>query len=572
MADKRKPIPKSQREILNNQIDPYVNPETGETLDNPNIPSSFNQFTSTNQTGVDFNRSEKLSFKEDTTKPFSVGLLDIDESIIYYIEQVVKPFVIQNGERIPVPLVYGSPERWKSSQKDGYYRDKKGKIMAPLMIFKRSDVEKLRNLTNKLDANNPKLYTSWQKHYSKKNFYSNFNVLTNSIPVKQFHANVVPDYVKIIYNFTIQTYYVSQLNKIIEAFNYASDSYWGNPERFRFKATIDKFNTITELNDNTNRIVKSEFSVTLFGYIVPDVLQKDTEAIKKYNSKAKVTINTETVTSIEDTPQVISTTTSLPCSPVSIFDSSGNLLLQVPSGGSYTISSGSNAIITVNNQAYGSAPSNTTFNVDVEYEDGTDVGTVSSSIVEIPDNRYNSANPYKTGQTTSYASNDDGDLQRGRGTSFTDLGFNNPFGNTNRFTDTTGAQTYANDWVIDWGYADYVGKIVQGYYRIVSIVTNTWTGAMASQPATIGSYSDCYIINTMMAISLSNYGAVDNCLNYVPFNTIGATTLWLSTTYPANTANGMNFITGQYRINNAPKTNGARVMYFREFTFTELGL
>ena len=31
---------------------------------------------------------------------------------------------------------------------------------------------------------------------------------------------------------------MEQLNKIIEACEYASDAYWGNPERFQFRAFI----------------------------------------------------------------------------------------------------------------------------------------------------------------------------------------------------------------------------------------------------------------------------------------------------------------------------------------------
>ena len=38
MPDYRKPIPKSQKEISNNQVESYVNPETGETRGNPNLP------------------------------------------------------------------------------------------------------------------------------------------------------------------------------------------------------------------------------------------------------------------------------------------------------------------------------------------------------------------------------------------------------------------------------------------------------------------------------------------------------------------------------------------------------
>ena len=87
----------------------------------------------------------------------------------------------------------------------------------------------------------PNLYTSWQKSYNVKNMYSNFNILNNRVPTKQYIANVVPDYVTLTYSCIIQTYYVEQLNKIIEAINYASDSYWGNPERFKFKALIDSF-------------------------------------------------------------------------------------------------------------------------------------------------------------------------------------------------------------------------------------------------------------------------------------------------------------------------------------------
>ena len=299
MPNNRKPIPKSQKELSNNQVNPYVNPETGETRGNPNETQDFRQFTPNTQRGVDFNRSEKMSFKGDKVKPFTVSIQDVDEAILYYFENVIKPSVIQNGERIAVPLVYGSPERFKTIQKDGFYRDKKGKVMSPIIMFKRDSLDKNRSIANKLDANSPNLYTSWQKSYNSKNFYSNFDLLNNRIPTKQFIANVVPDYVTLTYSFIVQTYYVEQLNKIIEAINYASDSYWGDPERFQFKAMIDTFNTITELNQGQNRVVRSNFSLKVHGYIIPDVIQKDLTAVKKYNTKSKVTFGIETTSGLE---------------------------------------------------------------------------------------------------------------------------------------------------------------------------------------------------------------------------------------------------------------------------------
>jgi hypothetical protein len=300
MPAARKPNPKSQKQISNDQVDPFVSPETNESYGDPNIPSNFDQFTANKQSGVSFNRSEQMSFKGDTSKPFTVGLQDIDESIMFYFQNVIRPFVYQNGTRIEVPIIYGSPEKWKSVQKDGYYKDKNGAIMAPLIMFRRDTIDKNRSLTNKLDSNSPNLYTSWKKSYNGKNSYSNFNVLTNRVPVDQFLVNVVPDYVTLTYSCTIQTYYMDQLNKIIEAINYASDSYWGDPERFKFKASIDSYSTAVEISDNSNRMVKGTFTIKLFGYVIPDTIQKDLTAIKKYNSKSQVIIGLETVNGLTE--------------------------------------------------------------------------------------------------------------------------------------------------------------------------------------------------------------------------------------------------------------------------------
>jgi hypothetical protein len=287
----KKPTPKTQREISISLQDPYVNPETGETRGNPN-PS----------TPTSENRGNHISFKDDTTKPFSLGFKDIDESIFYYMENVIKPRVDQNGVVQKVPVIYGSPERWKQVQKDGYYRDKKGKIMMPLITFKRNNIEKNRTITKKLDANYPNNIQVFTKKYSKKNEYDNFNLLNNRIPKKEYYAVVVPDYVTITYDFIISTYYVEQLNKLIEAMNYASDSYWGNPERFKFRARIDSFATPITLNQGGERVVKSTFSLKLYGYLVPNNLQKQLASIKKYSNKNSLKFTAEIVNSLDDVP------------------------------------------------------------------------------------------------------------------------------------------------------------------------------------------------------------------------------------------------------------------------------
>jgi hypothetical protein len=283
MAKVRKPIPKTQKQVSIEQHTAY-NQQQG----NPNlaVPSSKN-------------RALQQSWREDTTKPLTIGIQDIDEAVFYYLENVIKPTVVHNGQNIPVPVLYGDPEKWKTYQKDGYLRDLKGSLMAPLIIFKRTDIAKNRSITNKLDANDPNNYGVFQKAYDSRNAYDNFSVLNNRKPEKQFYAVVVPDYVTVTYEFIVFTYYVEQQNKIVEAMQYASDAYWGNPERFKFKAMIDSFGFQTELAESGERVVRSTFSLKLNGYIVPDTIQKGTTAIDKFNNKTKTTIFLETTDNIE---------------------------------------------------------------------------------------------------------------------------------------------------------------------------------------------------------------------------------------------------------------------------------
>ena len=279
MAQSRKPVPKTQIE-LSNELNGANSLLGDPNLANPNFNGP--------------NRSLQNSWEDDSVKPFTVSIQDIDEAIMYYFQNVIKPFVMQNGNRIEVPIIYGAPERWNSVQKDGYYKDKNGAIMAPLIMFKRDNIEKNRNIGNKLDANYPNLYGVMKKKYDTKNFYSNFNVLTNRIPEEQFYAVTIPDYLTLTYSCVVYTYYVEQLNKIVEAIEYASDAYWGNPQRYQFKAMIDSFATVTELPEGAERLVRSTFTLKIYGYIIPNTLQNDVNALKKFRNKSKLIFALET--------------------------------------------------------------------------------------------------------------------------------------------------------------------------------------------------------------------------------------------------------------------------------------
>jgi hypothetical protein len=308
MARPRKPIPKTQRQLSLEQQEAFKGIENRGDAGNPNLADgNFN--ANVQSTGIEFNRSQEMSFKDDDTKQYSVGIQDIDEAVFYYFRNVIKPFVMQNGVRREVPVIYGAPERWKSFQRDGYYRDKSNAIMLPIIVIKRDTITKDRSVANKLDANSPNLNGVWQSKFSSKNFYDNFATLNNRKPVKTFYAVAQPDYVTMEYECLIQTYYMSQLNKIIEACEYASDAYWGDPSKFKFRAFIDSFTTATELVQNQDRLVKGTFGIRLRGYIIPNTIQKELKSLKKYNSRSKITITSETVQDMRDTDPLRNPTT-----------------------------------------------------------------------------------------------------------------------------------------------------------------------------------------------------------------------------------------------------------------------
>jgi len=175
----------------------------------------------------------------------------------------------------------------------------------------------------------------------------------------------------------------------------------------------------------------------------------------------------------------------------------------------------------------------------------------------------------KTGQTTSYRTGDDGDLEAGRNFSFTILAENNPFGNTNRFTDELGGSTYTNDIVIDW--STYNGGTVLGWYRVNNGVNITWANAIDGALAvSIGTFTSGWRLPNIQEIfSIITWNATYR-FNYVPFNIDNTFNFWTSTTDPLLTTRAIQITNTNY-INIALKTSVSSARYIPCRTFTVTG-
>jgi hypothetical protein len=280
----RKPIPKNQSEIVQDTINPYLN---------QGKPFSENVFTHRD------NRGNNTSRKNDNVKDFSIGLEDIDYAIKYYFETAVLPTVVQDGNRVAVPIMYGSPERWQSVQANGYYRDTNGKLVVPLIMYKRTNIEKNRNLGNKIDGNLASLFQTFETRYNQKNQYDKFSLLNNRVPSKQYYVSVVPDYVTVTYECVIFTNYVEQNNSIIESIEFAADSYWGDKNRYQFRTMIDSFATTNVINSGEDRVATTNVNLKVNGYLIPNTINQHLSDTNLHYSPAQIVFTLETTDSSE---------------------------------------------------------------------------------------------------------------------------------------------------------------------------------------------------------------------------------------------------------------------------------
>jgi hypothetical protein len=231
-----------------------------------------------------------------------------------------------------------------------------------------------------------------------------------------------------------------------------------------------------------------------------------------------------------------------------------------------------NTTIEVNGTTEGTVVAGATVDIQLSNPSGTVTPTSVTQVgndlqVVLPAPTYASARLLKTGQTTSYRTGDDGDLEAGRNVSFTTLLANNPFGNNNRFTDELGTQTYTKNIVLDWTTFD--GVSVLGYKRTVTTISSGgWNNAIATCAATsIPPYTTGW--------RLANVNEWHNIINrelasplgYAPFTAfVFSSTSHTSTTYkpvPSVYSWGISTVGSTFAKD---KTEGASCLAVRTFT------
>ena len=237
-------------------------------------------------------RNRGLDTKAEELSKISVSLVDIDTAIIKYMDDVIQPFVVQDELKVQVPILYANPERWKNTRKDGVLRDTRGKLQIPLIMIKRDNIRKntLNNPINKY-LERDFYSTSW----NPRNKYDRFAIQNGIKESKKYVAVMYPDFYDVTYSCMIWTEYQQQMNLLVEQISFEVENYWGENNKYKFKTSVEEYTNSVELPQRSDRIVRSEFRMTVKAYLLPEAtIDKygkpiDTNMVRFTNKKLVVT-------------------------------------------------------------------------------------------------------------------------------------------------------------------------------------------------------------------------------------------------------------------------------------------
>jgi hypothetical protein len=217
---------------------------------------------------VKLNKANQIRRDQDDVKNVSVGIYDVDTAFKNFLEVDIKPTVEDDGRFYPVPVMYASPEKWASAQRDGFMKDDNGMLLTPVISFKRNNLSLNTDLAKLKVAQNEDAHQMFERTYTKVNRYDQFSILTGQSPKKEYMSVERPDYVNLEYEVVVWCDYMEQVNKIVEQIIFFQGRSFGDRYKFQIKGESYSFETISEMGQD--RITRANISLTAKAYIVPE--------------------------------------------------------------------------------------------------------------------------------------------------------------------------------------------------------------------------------------------------------------------------------------------------------------
>jgi len=238
------------------------------------------------------NRAHQVRRDDDTIKTPKCTIEDVDWAIMSYVRDIIKPQIIENEQTIDVPIMYANGEKWAQVQKRGYMRDRKGKIMTPIITIRRGSITERDQLKTLGVNDNPSgNVQTLQNRFTKTNRYDRFSILRGVKPVNEYYVTAIPEFVDVSYDLLLWTEYTEQMNSLVEQIMPQNGFAWGTT--FKFPTFINDYTFETTNATGEDRVVRATLPLTSKAtLLMPNELKKST--IEKRFSVKRVSFKSET--------------------------------------------------------------------------------------------------------------------------------------------------------------------------------------------------------------------------------------------------------------------------------------
>ena len=241
-----------------------ANKYRNEDTSKPNII----QTQSSTELDKKLNKAEHIRRDQDNVKNVSIGLYDVDSAFKTFLESDIKPTIESEGRYYPVPVMYASPEKWASAQRDGYMKDDNGMLLTPVISFKRNNLSINTDLAKLKVAQNEDAHQMFERKYTRTNRYDQFSQLTGQVAKTEYMSVARPDYVNLEYEVVVWCDYMEQVNKIVEQIVFFQRQSFGGRYKFVIQGDSYSFETLSEMGQD--RVTKANVNLTVKAYILPE--------------------------------------------------------------------------------------------------------------------------------------------------------------------------------------------------------------------------------------------------------------------------------------------------------------
>ena len=223
-------------------------------------------------------QSREEAFDTEDVPQFSTTIEDMDRAVHYELSEAMNVNVQQGGQRVEVPLIWDTPEKWAWARKQNHLKTVKEKVLLPLMVLERTGYGHRDSMPTKPGDTRftPRgREITVRNRHSPRNRYDRFSAQhPQRAPEKEYLTVSVPRYISVDYELTIYTEYLWQMDRVSDLLLYKKSSHWGTEDRLYY-VTYDQISTDTQSSEEA-RYVEAQLSFSAYGYIVPE-----TEPVEK---------------------------------------------------------------------------------------------------------------------------------------------------------------------------------------------------------------------------------------------------------------------------------------------------